>query len=295
MQRFDTIGVFLRGLPVDDAVLAFAGKFAKMGAPQLHFIYVHDPKTGSPAGAPLPAEFEARVRAALPNEASAAARFEVRTGSDLLEILKAARDLDMGLIMLGRRLPSNQLGIGSGILRIVRKAPCSVMVIPELCTPHLDRVMVAVDRSRHAVMAMEAAVAIVKASGNPKAQLETVMVRHVVSRPEIAGVTFDEDATAQAEYAKRDMDLFLADINTQGLHVEPVIALSDEPSKAISHVVAARKMDLLVVGSRGATRPTALFLGSKSEGLLMACALPILVVKEKGETLHLIEALFSMD
>ncbi len=295
MHRFNTIGVFLRGLPVDDSVLDFAGRFARMGGPQMHFIYIHDPKTGSPAEPPLPAEFESRVKAALPEEAAVTTRFEVRTGSDLLEILKAARDHDFGLIVLGRRLPSSQLGIGSGILRIVRKSPCSVLVIPELCTPHLDRVMVAVDRSKHAVMAMDAAIAIAKASGNPNAQLETVLVRNVVSRPELAGVTFDEDATAQVEFAQRDMDLFLADINTQGITVKPIIALSDEPAKAISHVVMARKMDLLVVGSRGATRPAAMFLGSKSEGLLMTCALPILIVKEKGETLNLLEALFAMD
>jgi len=295
MERFEKMGVFLKDAPTDDAVLAFAGHIAKLGVRQVYCIHVHDAAPGGVAIDPDVSSLEAKIRQTFPAELAEHTKCEVRHGSNLVEVLKAARDLDMGLIIIGRRLPSSQMSLKYGTARIVRKAPCNVLVVPELCTPHFSRILVAVDRSKHAKLALEAAVDLVKASDNPNAYLTTVSVRNIDARHNLAGATFKDAAEAQRQFAERDLAQFLAGVDTQGVRMESIVAFSDKTGAAIAHVAMASKMDILVIGSRGATKPAAVFLGSKSEDLLMSCTLPTLVVKEKGETLRLIEAIFALD
>ena len=293
MKRFENMGVFLKDSPADDAVLEFAAHMAHLGIRQMHCIHVHDAAPGGVETDPDLTELRAKVAAALPSDLLDQTVCEVKPGTNLVEVLKAARDKDMGLIIVGRRLPSSQMGMGAKITRIVRKAPCSVMVVPELCQPRFARILVAVDHSQHSKLSMEAAVALVKASGNPDARLLALTIRSVAARPELVGLTFDEAAAKQQAFGQKDIDRFLSGIETHGIPVESLVVLSDDPAAAITHVAMAKRVDIVVTGSRGATRPAAILLGATAEKLLMDCAMPILVVKEKGETTHLLEAIFA--
>jgi len=194
----------------------------------------------------------------------------------------------------GRRLPVSQAGLGTRIVRIARKSPCSVLVVPELCQPHFNRVLVAVDRSEHAKLSLQTAVALAEAAGPSKMQLAAVAVRSVSPRYDLAGLTFHEAVEKQRGFGERDLREFLGQLDTRNVQVESIVVLSDDVGAAIAQVATARKMDLIILGSRGETRPTAVLLGSTSEQLLMTCALPVLVVKQKGETLRLLDALFEM-
>lgn len=295
MHRFQKVGVFLRNTPIDEAVLAFAAHLGKLGAQEIHCVLVADSDKGTTAPPPTDEAFTAQIHAALPDDMTARTTCEVRPGHHLEQMLRFARDADLDLAIIGRKLPSSQVGLGTKVARIVRKAPCSVMVVPELCRPHFGRILVAVDCSEHSRMAIETAVALAKASGERNPQLLAVTVRRVATRYDLAGVTFDESADAQREHGQHDLDAFLGGIDSEGIPIEAHVLLSEESAMAITHVAMARKMDIVVAGSRGATRSAAALLGSTSEELLMACAMPILIVKKKGETLHLLEALFTID
>jgi nucleotide-binding universal stress UspA family protein len=52
-------------------------------------------------------------------------------------------------------------------------------------------------------------------------------------------------------------------------------------------------MDMIVVGSRGLSRSAAAILGSTAERVLTCSPLPVLIVKRKGETVHLLDALLG--
>lgn len=290
MDRFEKTGVFLNGTPVDEAVLVFAAYLGQLGAQEVHCALIR------PGSATEGVEaLEARVRAAMPADLAARTTCEVRRGHHLEEVLRVARDRSLDLAVIGRRLPSSQLGFGSKLARIVRKSPCSVMVVPEFCRPHFERILVAVDCSDHSAMAMEAAVALARETKAPRPQILVLNVREVSSGHDYAGVTFQESAEAQLEHGARDLERFLKGIDAGEIAVESKVVLSEEPALAITHVATAVKTDIVVAGSRGATATAAALLGSTSEQLLMACALPILMVKKKGETLRLLEALFAMD
>lgn len=292
MLEFQEVGVFFRNTQVDDAVLAFAVHLGKLGAKALHCILVLDADAAETA--PTLDEFETRVYSRMPEAIRARATCTVRRGHLLEETLRVARDKQLDLAIIGRRLPSSQLGLGARLARIVRKMPCSVMVVPELCQPHFGRILVAVDCSSHSRLAMEAAVTLAKAADGATPQLFALTVRQVTSRHELAGVSFEESAEAQHGYGYRDLDQFLSGIDSGDIPVDKLVVLSEDPAVAIAQVAMAKKMDIVVAGSRGVTSTAAALLGSNAERLLMACALPILIVKKKGETLRLLEALFSM-
>lgn len=293
MAPFQKVGILVRNAPLDEAVLAFATHMAQLGAQE--FVCMHAVgDDDDDAQGPLDTKgLEAKVRAALASDAFQNTTCQILEGDHLQQLLRVARDRDLDLAIIGRKLPSSQAGVGSKIVRIVRKSPCSVLVVPELCRPHFGRILVAVDCSEHSKKAMTAAIAIAKASKEASPQVLAVTVRRVSARYDLAGVTFEQSAEAQRGYGREHLDTFLAGVDAQGIPIETLVLLTDAPALAISHAAMARKMDIVVAGSRGATAAAAALLGSTSEELLMTCAMPILIVKQKGETLHFLEALFS--
>jgi len=293
MAPFQKVGVLIRNAPVDEAVLAFATHMAQLGTEEFICMHAVGEEDDALHGSLDTKGLEDKVRAALASDVVQNTTCQVLEGDHLQQVLRVARDRDLDLAIIGRKLPSSQAGVGTKIVRIVRKSPCSVLVVPELCRPHFGRILVAVDCSEHSKRAMAVAIAIAKASKEASPQVLAVTVRHVSSRYDLAGVTFEQSAEAQRGYGRKDLDAFLADIDPQGIPIEPLVLLSDAPALAISHAAMARKMDIVVAGSRGATAAAAALLGSTSEELLMTCAMPILIIKQKGETLRFLEALFS--
>ncbi len=293
MAPFQKVGVLLRNAPPDEAVLAFTAHMSLLGADEFVCIYVTGDEDEQSHEVLDAKGLEASVKAAMPNNVFQKTTCKVFEGDHLEQLLRMARDRDIDLAIIGRKLPSSQAGVGSKMVRIVRKSPCSVLVVPELCRPHFGRILVAVDCSEHSKKAMAAAIALAKASKQASPQVLVVTVRHVSSRYDLAGVTFEQSVEAQRGYGREALDTFLTGVDTQGIPIEPLVLLSDTPALAISHAAMARKMDIVVAGSRGATAAAAALLGSTSEELLMTCAMPILIVKQKGETLRFLEALFS--
>lgn len=295
MSEFAKIGVFLSDCPADDAVLEFSAHLSSLRGTTLHCIHVRSEAPSTVGDDPDIAQFEATVRKALPPDVAARTTCEVHGGTGIAEVLKSTRDKDLDLVVMGRYLPSSQMGIGSRLTRLVRKCPCSALVIPDHCRPHFSRILVAVDGSKHSHLAMKAALALTERSGDPISQLVVQTVRYVDPRHDLAGATFKESADAQREYGRKDLEKFLSEIDIGGINVERIVSLSESPAQAIVELAMVRKMDIVVVGSRGPTRTTAAILGSTSEQVLIHCATPVLIVKEKGETLRLLEALFSID
>jgi len=294
MESFRRIGIFLKNTKLDRPVMGFASHIAGTGDHELLFAHVANPEDPDCGPQPNADEFERMVRAQMPDNLKAKIETRVLTGDQTDTILRCTRNENFDLVILGRKLPSSQLGLGAKISRIVRKTPCSVLVIPELCEPHFDRIMVAIDCSDHSRRAVETALEIAKAS-RATPQMVAVTVRSVGLGYDVAGHTFQEAADQQVNFGQKQLTDFLAEIPTDGIDIAKMVLISESPALAVTHAAMARKVDIVIVGSRGASSTTAALLGSNSEQLLATCALPTMVVKEKGETMSLLEAIFSMD
>jgi nucleotide-binding universal stress UspA family protein len=105
------------------------------------------------------------------------------------------------------------------------------------------------------------------------------------------GKSLNEAVAERQAVAEQQIDEFLKDMDTSGFEVERLATSAEVLETAVMEVAVARKMDLLVVGSRGLGGT--FMLGSVAERIVLHSMLPVLVVKKKGETLKIIDALFG--
>lgn len=289
MKRFRRLGVFLHNSPADAAALAYAGVFATLAQSE-SMLCVHVREPERPDDPEVPA-FEAEVRRQLPDAVAQITKVEVHEGTGVPEILRSARDLDLDMVIVGRRLPSDQLGIGSNFARLARKAPCNVLVVLQDARPHLGRVLVAIDFSAHSKRALEQGIAIARASGVARPQLIVHSNSSIGYGYAKLGVTLPEAIAERQQVLREKLEAFVADLDTAGLDVELVPTCSDHAETAILEVAVARKMDLVVIGSRGTG--SVFMLGSTTERVVHDALLAVLIVKNKGETVPILDALFG--
>jgi nucleotide-binding universal stress UspA family protein len=294
MKQFQRIGVFLNGLPADEAVLNYAGRLAQLAeSRQIHVVYFGEEETGEEPPPAQETEFAKRVSASLPAELASRTTCTVQEEAGLGEVLATAKDEDLDLAVVGRRLPHSQEAIGSGFMKLARKAPCNVLVVPEQSVPHFARILVPVDFGKHARMALETAIELAHAavSGKPQAICQHVYAVGYGHRS--TGLSLHEAAQAMEAKGQEAFRAFIEDLDTMGVPVEPVMTLSDKTAEVINDLAVARKMDLVLIGSRGKARSAATLMGTTVERILVFSALPVMVVKEKGETSRFLDVLLG--
>lgn len=294
MKRFRRIGVFLNGSPADDAVLSFGGTIADIaGSEQFHAIYFHEQDASPDKPDPDANAFSDRVAQSIPPRVAQLASCEVHTGTGVREILETARDKDMDLAVVGRRLPHSQLAIGSAFMKLARKAPCDVLVVPEQARAHFARILVPIDFSEHSRVALTLAIELARASAEKNPQ---VVCQHVFACGygyRKSGVTLAQAVHAMETNAQQEYDALIRTVDAQGVEVEPIFSVSEQRSEVISDLATARKMDLVLIGSRGRTMPASGLIGATTERILVFSAVPVLVVKQKGETSRFLDAFLS--
>jgi len=292
MKQFRRLGVFLNGSPADEAVLKFAGAVAVLAeSQQIHAVFFQERGPAPEMEVPETGTFTGQVTGALPPEVASRTTCAVREGTGLREVLATARDEDLDLVVVGRRLPHSLLAIGSDFMKMSRKAPCNVLVVPEQTRPHFSRILVPIDFGRHARMAMEIAIALARAAGGAEPQ---VTCQHVYSCGygyKRTGATLAEVAETLEAKAREDFEDFIKGLDTTGVKVESVMTLSEQTAEVINDLAIARKMDVVLLGSRGRSGSAASLIGATTERILVFSALPVMVVKEKGETSRFLDAL----
>jgi len=294
MKWYRRIGVFLTGSPADDVALGYAGEFAKLAeSEKVVCVYVHGggPEAAGDESIDI-AQLREKVIGALPDQVSRNAAIEVHEGQGVAEILRSARDLELDLIVKGRRLPAHQASVGSAFTKLARKSPCSVLIVPNYSRPHFSRLLVAIDCSKHSMLALESAAGIVRASGESP-QIIAQAVGYAGYGYHKLGLSLEQAVTRQTKALQEELDEFLADFDQSGLQFETVCTCSEDAASAVHELSAARKMDIIVVGSRGLSTTAAAILGSTAEQILMHASAPVLIVKEKGETTGLLNALLD--
>jgi len=298
MKRYRRIGVFLTGSPADDVALGFAGRFAELAeSEKILCVYVHGGELEVPGAQALDIDdLHSHVVGMLPEAAARHAEVEVHAGRGVAEILQSARDLELDLVVKGRRLPAHQAAVGSAFAKLARKSPCSVLIVPAYCRPHINRFHVPVDLSAHSKLALEHALEIARASaaatGQP-AQVLAQVVYCVGYGYHKLGMDFDEAIAAQGKNIQKQFDEFLAGVNTSGVEFETHCSCSQDVAASVHELAAARKMDMIVVGSRGLSPAAAVILGGTAERILHGAPQPVLIVKRKGETVGLLNALLG--
>lgn len=293
MRKYRRIGVFLHDSPADDEALAFAARVAELAnSESVLCIHVRESDEAEDSQ-PNAKEFQAQILKRLPPTIAARTKVELHGGEGVPAILRGARDLELDLVVVGRRLPSEQLGIGSEFTRLARKCPCDVLVVPNFTRTHLGRMLVPIDFSQHAKLALEQAIALVRTGGEPHPEVVAHSIYSIGYGYTKTGVSLPKAAGELEEITQNKLRKFVADVDTTGIAFDTICTCAESVQSAVHDFAAVRKMDMIVVGSRGLNWPAAALLGSTAERILVTSPLPVLIVKKKGETTHLLNALLG--
>jgi len=189
-------------------------------------------------------------------------------------ILESIKNYDADLLIIGAlgRDSDASRGLGVDGMRIVRRSPVPVLIIPEDVAWPPRRVLCAVDFSEASERALDAAVMLANAISAPLTALHVIETEPVFDWATF-GMTAPPDTAALAAKAQRKLKTLLADRDA-GANVAAV-CVEGSASRIISTMVHSEEVDLLVIGSIGRSAFQEVLVGGTTERVLrkMPCAI----------------------
>jgi len=218
----------------------------------------------------------------------------VEKGQPSKAILKFTKVEGIDVIIIGNKktLP------GSGVIaqRLARRAGCKLLIIPENHTPVLDRILVPIDFSEYSKQALEYAMYISR-NNDGKVELICQNVYNVPVGYHYTGKSYEEFARVMKKNAEKNFQKFISDIDTSGVTITPVYSLDENDDITTDIVDMARDKEVsgIIIGAKGRSATTALFLGSMAEKLMQVVKdYPLTVVRPKGKTAGIMEAIMEI-
>ncbi len=215
----------------------------------------------------------------------------VREGAPLENFLRVSKIKNADLVVLGRKKSLKGSGLLSG--HIVRKSPASIVFVTETYKNKIDKILVPIDFSAHSVLAADLAMEFKASFG------ASIQFSHVYNVPigyYKTGKSYEEFAEIMKSHATKDLKQFMIKHNYEE-NIPCEYLLSDHDSKAelINKFAHQSETDLILIGSRGRTKTSAMLIGSIVEKLLkLDSDIPMLVVKDKGENMGFLKALMQI-
>jgi nucleotide-binding universal stress UspA family protein len=188
----------------------------------------------------------------------------VPAGDTIDVLIREARDFR--LLACGATGSSylDDIFLGSTASRLIREAPCPVLVVPDGYVPGLDKIVVAVGLDLPSGKALEIA-ADLAASCNA-----SLCLVHAVP----AGTS----AEAQAEAHERVTALG----EPFDVRCETRVVVG-EPAQSVRAAVTEEEADLIVMGTHGRPHASQFFLGSVAERVVRRPPCPVLTVRTQAD------------
>ena len=218
-------------------------------------------------------------------------RYEIIQGSTLVEFLRKAKDDDIDLIVMRQRREPIAKGTLNG--KLARKAPCSLLLVPEKNEAWFDDILVPVDFSDTSIEAMEAAVGI----GAAAQEIKEIHCVHIYSVPTgyyKTGKSYEQFAEIMKGHAERQYREFIQKVDLKGLTAVPLFSLNDNEYEGIEGVIQEHRNSLVIVGTRGRKAGAGVLLGSFAEHLIESTTSPLMTVKKKGTGMSFLDALLEL-
>ncbi|MFC1866745.1 universal stress protein [Thermodesulfobacteriota bacterium] len=216
---------------------------------------------------------------------------EAVEGYPLVELLRRAKDEEIDLIIMRKRKGDKISGNLS--TKLARKAPCSVLFVPEGTKSWYSNILVPIDFSENSKDALDVAIAFALA-GDTK-QIHCLNIYHVPTGYYKTGKSYEEFSEIMKGHAEERYQQFIKNINFKGVTPIPKFRLEDRPAKGIwEEVLEAREVNLLIIGAKGRKAGAGVLLGSVAEHLIQTTKVPLLAVKKKGTGLGFLEALLKL-
>jgi nucleotide-binding universal stress UspA family protein len=203
-------------------------------------------------------------------------------GRPALSIVTQARRRRADVVMLGSRGLSDIRGflLGSVSRSVLTQAPCPVLIVKRPLSS-LDRVVLAVDNSKHSRRACEFAcqwlfqesthVSVLSVAGDGL----TEMAAQVLPAAQVQDLT-----RPQVDRAQELVSQYRDQVLKTGCSVTTEVRTGHTSEQILQHAETL-KADLIIVGSRGLVGTERLELGSVAESVLKYAPCSVLVVKRR--------------
>jgi nucleotide-binding universal stress UspA family protein len=220
--------------------------------------------------------------------------YVVKEGQLSKKILKLAHEKSADMILVGRKVTLPGTGVVSQ--RLARRASCSLLIIPEKAEPKMEKLLVPSDFSDYSKDAMEEAIMIVeKYGGNTEIVCQNVFT--VPSGYHFTGKSYAEFTAIMLMHAEINFKKFIRKIDTKNIKITPVYT-QDEDDDPVEDILAKAKeikADAIIIGAKGRTAATALFIGSMAERLIqLNDEFPLLVTRPKGKNAGILDYILEI-
>ncbi|MEM9339816.1 MAG: universal stress protein [Bacteroidota bacterium] len=212
----------------------------------------------------------------------------IKQGNLTKEILTTSAEEDSDLIVIGRKQDSDSI-LNT---RIARRAACNLMIVPR--SDHelaFDRIHVPVDFSNYTSMSLDTALTL---SEDRNSEIFLHNVYTVPSSYRYSGKTFEEFAAILEEHTVRDLEKLTRKVTVKDQKLTTIHSVDNGQSviDIIYDAAKNEKADIIVMGAKGRTAASALFIGSKAERMIQVNEnIPLLVVRPKGSNAGILESL----
>lgn len=211
----------------------------------------------------------------------------IRQGNATKEILSASIDVGADLIVLGRKKESDSVLS----TRVVRRAACNILLVPTATNLSFQTIHLPVDFSNYSSLSLETALSI---TGENQADILLQNVFNVPSSYRYSGKTFEEFAAIMEENSAKDLNVLMKQAKVVNQKLQPIHTL-DNGQNVINMIYKEakdRNANLIVMGAKGRTAASALFIGSKAERMIQVNdSIPLMVVRKKGANAGILESL----
>ena len=197
------------------------------------------------------------------------------------------------MIIVGRKIHLPGTGVVS--LRLARRASCSLLIVPENSQPKVQKILVPSDFSDYSKDALEEAIMIAEKHGNVEIVCQNVF--SIPSGYHFTGKSYEEFTQIMQMHAEIAYKKFIRKINTKGIKITPVYTKDedDDPVQEIVNKALEINADGIIIGAKGRTAATALFIGSMAERLIQFNdSLPLLVTRPKGKNAGILDYILEI-
>ncbi len=314
MEFFKVWVVGLDMSPTDSFVLRNVAQLARNFRPDnIHFVHVApEPDIPDEVLKDIPdlqvpelAYYKSKVQKYVDENFDAASSIEIhiKEGNALTELLRVCDQLTSDLLIVGEKGSKSP---GRVARKIVRKSPCSVLLVPELFEKSIDSILVPTDFSDYSEKALKMGETIAEQYDGCKVNVlhvykdaskylsqvfETV---HEIDEILLKRKTINEKLTS---YAKHKLEEYLHQFQHEKLVITPhikSIERGEEISNAIEDWIEVYSPGIVIIGAKGQSAPAAALLGRVSEQVYSKCNDHLmLIIKRKNENSSLLKVLLG--
>ncbi|MBB6325468.1 nucleotide-binding universal stress UspA family protein [Algoriphagus iocasae] len=238
---------------------------------------------------------EETVKENFKNTKGISLNYVVKEGSLSKKILKLSEEKSADMILIGRKVTLPGTGVAS--LRLARRASCSLLIVPEGTLPKLTKLLVPSDFSEYSKDALEEAIMIAEKHGRSNIEIVCQNVFSVPSGYHFTGKSYEEFTQIMQLHAEINYKKFIRKIDLKGIKITPIYTKDDDddPVEEIVSKALEINADGIIIGAKGRTAATALFIGSMAERLIQYNdSLPLLVTRPKGKNAGILDYILEI-